>query len=277
MPPQLNAYFGLKWNPFSPDVPSQALWLSPALEHFCRRMDNVSRQGGFALISGEPGTGKSVALRLLHRHLSGATDLTVAVLTRPQSRLADFYRELGQLFGLSLAHHNRWAGFQSLREKWRQHIHSTCMRPVLLVDEAQEMHSPVLAELRLLQSADFDSRSLLTVILCGDMRLSESFLHPDLLPIASRIQVRLLMEAQSPEALREYLLFCLQQAGNAHLLTPELMTTLCEHAAGNYRLLQHMANDLLAVALQRELAQLDEKLYIEVFSKVTRPRGPVRS
>jgi hypothetical protein len=38
-----------------------------------------------------------------------------------------------------------------------------------------------------------------------------------------------------------------------------------------------MANDLLAVALQRELAQLDEKLYIEVFSKVTRPRGPVRS
>jgi len=151
-PPQLNASFGLKWNPFSPDVPTPALWLSPALEHFCRRMDNVSSHGGFALISGKPGTGKSVALRLLHHYLAGATDRTVAVLTRPQSRLADFYRELGQLFGLSLAPHNRWAGFSSLREKWWQHIHSTGMRPVLLVDEAQEeRHSSVLAEIRLPQ------------------------------------------------------------------------------------------------------------------------------
>jgi hypothetical protein len=41
---------------------------------------------------------------------------------------------------------------------------------------------------------------------------------------------------------------------------------LCEHAAGNYRVLTTMANDLLAAALQRELDQIDEKLYFEVFA-----------
>jgi len=49
-------------------------------------------------------------------------------------------------------------------------------------------------------------------------------------------------------------------------MTPALRHTLCDHAAGNYRILTTMAAELLAVAAQRELAQLDEKLYLEVFS-----------
>ena len=49
-------------------------------------------------------------------------------------------------------------------------------------------------------------------------------------------------------------------------MTPQLRQTLCEHAAGNYRVLTTMAAELLAVAAQRDLAKLDEKLYLEVFA-----------
>ena len=49
-------------------------------------------------------------------------------------------------------------------------------------------------------------------------------------------------------------------------MTAELMHTLCDHALGNYRVLTTMAAELLATAAQRELAQLDEKLYLEVFT-----------
>lgn len=274
---QLRACFGLQWNPFSPDLPAEALWKTPHIDHFCRRMESLARQGGFALISGEPGTGKSVALRCLHESLSRFPDLSVAVLTRPQSRLADFYRELGQLFSLNLTPHNRWAGFKILREKWHEHIQATGLRPVLLIDEAQEMHPHVLAELRLLQSAQFDSRSLSTVVLCGDTRLTAQFRNPDLLPLASRIQLRLLMEPQSPAELLDYLHFVLQQAGNSSLLSPELMTTLSQHSAGNFRVLNHLAQELLLVALQRQLPRLDEKLYLEHFAREPRPRPSSRS
>lgn len=274
---QLRACYGLKWNPFSPDLPAEALWRTPPLEHFCHRMEPLARQGGFALISGDPGTGKSVALRCLHESLSRFPDLTVAVLTRPQSRLADFYRELGQLFSINLTPHNRWAGFKILREKWHEHIQATCLRPVLLIDEAQEMHPHVLAELRLLQSTQFDSRSLLTVVLCGDARLTDQFRQPDLLPIASRIQLRLLMEPQSPNDLLDYLRFVLQQSGNPTLLSPELMSILSQHSAGNFRVLNHLAQELLLVALQRQLPRLDEKLYLECFSRDPRPKTSSRS
>jgi general secretion pathway protein A len=64
-------------------------------------------------------------------------------------------------------------------------------------------------------------------------------------------------------------------AGNARLMTPELVATLAEHAAGNLRILHGLAGDLLAAGAQREVKQLDEKLYLEIFAPPTdRPRAP---
>jgi type II secretory pathway predicted ATPase ExeA len=65
----------------------------------------------------------------------------------------------------------------------------------LLVDEAQEMSSSTLSELRLLSSTELDSRSILTTVLAGDHRLANRLEEADLLPIASRIRARLRTEA----------------------------------------------------------------------------------
>lgn len=270
---RLQALYGLKWNPFSPDVPVEALWRSQPTEHFCWRMESLVRDGGFALITGDPGTGKSVALRILAAHLGGLPDIQTGVLTRPQSGLGDFYREIGQLFGVALVPHNRWAGFKALRQTWLTHVEATHCRPVLLIDEAQEMPASVLAELRILTSTDFDSRSILTLVLCGDGRLTQQFRHEDLLPIASRIRTRLLLDYLSPKELLEWLHHVLAQAGQPHLITPEVMTTLAEHAAGNLRVLANLANELLVVAARREISQIDQKLYFEVFANQTRPKA----
>jgi len=70
------------------------------------------------MITGDPGTGKSVALRLLAGRLGQLRDLTVGAITHPSSNLADFYREMGDLFGVELKPHNRWGGFKALRERW---------------------------------------------------------------------------------------------------------------------------------------------------------------
>ena len=269
---KLLSLWGLKWNPFSPEVPSEALWVTPAIDSFGWRVEQLVQEGGFALISGESGTGKSVALRLLVSRLSALRDITVGVLQRPQSNLNDFYRELGDLFSVTLIPSNRWGGFRALRERWKAHVASTRIKPVLLVDEAQEMYPKVLSELRILSSADFDATSLLTVVLAGDGRLLDLLRQDNLVPLGTRIRTRLSTEAASREELLDLLRHSLSKAGNNSLMTVELMDTLADHCAGNYRVLMTMCGELLAHGMAQEVERFDEKFYLEVFqSRQPRP------
>jgi len=156
----------------------------------------------------------------------------------------------------------RWAICSASNSRWLAHLEGTLLRPVLLIDEAQEMQPAVLSELRLLSSMQFDSKTLLTVIFAGDDRLSNKLRRDQLLPLGSRIRTRLVMEYADRNEL-------LATAGNASLMTPELMQTLCDHAIGNYRVLTTMAAELLASAAQQEITQLDEKLYLQVFGQAS--------
>jgi general secretion pathway protein A len=271
---KLLALWGLKWNPFSPELPREALLVTAAIDNFAWRVEQLVQEGGFALVTGEPGTGKSVVLRIIATRLAALRDVSVGALQRPQSKTTDFYRELGDIFAVKLSSSNRWGGFRALRERWKAHVTATHIKPVLLIDEAQDMTPEVLKELRILSSADFDATALLTVILAGDGRLLELLRHPDLIPLGSRIRTRLVLEAASRAELGQLLSHALAKAGNAALMTAELQNTLVDHAAGNYRVLMTMSAELLAYGLAHEAQQLDEKFYLEVFqAKLPRPAG----
>lgn len=274
----LKALYGLKFNPFGQDVPRDALLCSPRVDDFGWRLEHgVAAEGGFALVTGGVGSGKSTTLRLLFSRLERQRELSVAILQRPQSGVADFYRELGELFGVPLKPHNRWVGFRSLRDKWMAHIEGSLTRPVLLVDEAQEMHHQVLAELRLLTQTRFDSRCILAVVLAGDERLLSRLTSPELLPLASRIRSRLMLDVATPADLRTCLVHRMTCAGNPNLMTDELLDALCEHALGNHRALVVMADELLAHAARHEREVLDEKLYFEVFNpSAAAPASPAK-
>ncbi len=262
---KLLSLWGLKWNPFSPELPSEGLLVTPKIESFAWRVEQLVTEGGFALISGESGTGKSVALRIVALRLASVRDVVVGALERPQSKNADFYRELGDIFSVKLSPSNRWGGFKTLREKWKSHVASSRIKPVLLIDEAQEMAPDVLSELRILSSADFDATSLLTIVLAGDGRLLDLLRHQDLVPLNTRIRTRLATETATRDELLELLQHALAKAGNASLMTDGLMQTLVDHSAGNYRLLMTMSAELLAYGIAHEVNQLDEKFYLELF------------
>ena len=110
---------------------------------------------------------------------------------------------------------------------------------------------------RLLASARFDSQSLLCVVLAGDARLLDKLRREELIPLGSRIRTRL----ATGVATREQLLACLE-----HLLA----------TAGNYRIFIRMAAELLIAAAQRDITELDEKLYLQVFAQ-PQPQGARRA
>ncbi len=263
---RLPALYGLKWNPFAPSVPTEALHVSPRVDSFRRRVWQLAAEGGFALVTGAPGAGKSASLRILAEHLAQQRDVTVGMITRPQANIGDFYREMGDLFGVELQPHNRWAGAKVLRQRWQAHIDGSLTRPVLIVDEAQEVKPAVLAELRLLASARLDSHILLTVVLAGDGRLVDRLRSDEFLPLDSRMRVRLAMERATPDALQACLRHALAQAGAPTLMTPEVIATLADHANGNLRALMIMADELLSLAAERDARQIDEALFFDLYT-----------
>jgi type II secretory pathway predicted ATPase ExeA len=139
-------------------------------------------------------------------------------------------------------------------------------KPVLLIDEAQEMATVCMNELRLLGSDHFDSRCLLSTIISGDNRLPGRFGRSDLVSLGSRIRVRNLITPYDKSSLMDYLENSLNQAGADHLMSSVLKETLVEHASGNLRVLNNMAAELLTKAAHEELPRLDEKLFLSTFS-----------
>ena len=243
---------------------ADALIMTPMLEHFLWRVKCLSEDGGIAMLTGESGTGKSSAMQMLYRSMSESGDATIACINRPQSNLTDFYREIGDGFGVSVGVSNRWGGFDALRKKWVSILESNLIRPILLIDEAQEMNERVFSELRILSADQFDSRSLLTIVLAGDSRLPKRLQTPDLQPLRSRIRTQVTLEAQTVDDAASTLQCLLEEAGNANLFTDQLSYTIAEHALGNFRAIVTIANELLMEAAKQREEVIDERLYLKL-------------
>jgi type II secretory pathway predicted ATPase ExeA len=273
---KLLALYGLKYNPFIPDIPTEALLKRAAHSSFLWRVENLVMDGGIAAVMGEPGSGKSATMRLLEDRLSKLPEVTVAQYGRPQSGLADFYRELGELFGIELRTCNRYGGFSALRRKWKSHIDQTLLRPCLLIDEAQYVPTPVLSELRLLMSEQFDSRRIIAVVLAGDMRLAERLTDQELVPLDSRIRTRLTLGAAGTDELAAILGHVLEEAGNRQLMTKGLIDAVVAHALGNPRSMMTIGDELLAKAIELDKPQLDEQLFFDLHkpAKTKAPKAP---
>ena len=271
------AGYSLKWNPFSFDVPYEGLVMTPKMESYCDRIEDLVLDGGFAMITGESGTGKSVMLRVLAERLGSIRDLSVANITRPQSGMIDFYREITMNFAIEGNFNNRWSTYKSLCDKWFKHIESTLIRPVILIDEAQLALPAVLSELRILSSAHYDSKSIATIILCGDERLPEKLQTHELLPLASRIRTRFIAQPNSRDELIYLLQERMNKAGNSQLMTKELIVTLAEHSMGNPRIMITMADELFSKAIKANVAIMDEAIFLAGYQKnETKRKGTKR-
>jgi len=106
-----------------------------------------------------------------------------------------------------------------------------------------------LTELRVVASKALDSRWLLCVLLAGDARLAEHLRRSELLPLGSRIRRRLVLDYATRDGLPACRDRLLEVTGNPSLMISARKATLADHAAGNYRIMMNLADELLATAV----------------------------
>ncbi|WP_305814359.1 ExeA family protein [Photobacterium leiognathi] len=182
-------FFGITEAPFSIVPSARFLYLSErhreALTHM---LSGLTDGGGFGLLTGEVGTGKTTVLRAMISRLPHQTQ--VAVILNPALSAHDLLAAICDELGLS---YESDASFKQLTDIIYRHLmanHAEGRQTLLLVDEAQHLMPDVLEQLRLLTNLETDSRKLLKVVLIGQPELQQLLQQERLRQLAQRITSR---------------------------------------------------------------------------------------
>jgi general secretion pathway protein A len=235
-----------------------------ALERLRRAIDDGE---GMALLTGEPGSGKTLLAHLLLDRLGG--DVNSALLTncRFGSR-SDLFRAL--LFDLGQEYQG--LGEQELRLALAEYLleqFGRKRRTVLILDEAQGLTPDLLEELRLLGNLEAGGGKAVQVVLIAQPTILETLSLPELAVLNQRLAIRVQLDRLDLHESVDYLLHQLRQAGirPERAVTDEALSVLGKNAQGVPRLLNRYAREAMLLAEQMEAERVDAEVAIEALAQ----------
>lgn len=263
-------YFGLSESPFSIAPNPHFLFMSDrhkeALAHLSY---GLGETGGFVLLTGEVGTGKTTVSRCLLESLPEHTQ--AAFILNPtlsaQELLATICDEL------KIRYRKTGATLKTLTDKIQQKLlknHEDNIHTILLIDEAQHLRPEVLEQLRLLTNLETHTKKLLQVILIGQPELQQLLDRQDLRQLAQRITARYHLLPLTLDEVNNYISHRLQIAGcNQTLFTAKAVKQVHKLSNGVPRLINLLCDRALLGAYAQQKTMVDHKLISSAHDEVT--------
>jgi len=210
------AHFGLKREPFSIAPDPRYLFMSErhreALAHL---LYGVRGGGGFVLLTGEIGAGKTTVCRCFLEQVPKRC--TVAYIFNPKLTALELLQSVCEEFRIGV--HARAGGAATLKDhvdalnEYLLRTHAAGHNNVLIIDEAQNLSIDVLEQLRLLTNLETNERKLLQIILIGQPELREMLLKPELEQLAQRVVARFHLDPLAEDETAHYIKHRLSVAG----------------------------------------------------------------
>ena len=276
-------YFGLHEAPFSIAVNPRYLFMSPrhrdALAHL---LYGVGAGGGFILLTGEVGTGKTTINRCLLEQLPDHTD--IAIILNPALNAAELLAsacdELGVDYGDGS---NSLKTLTDCLHRFLLDNHARGRNTVLLIDEAQHLDFDVLEQIRLLTNLETNSEKLLQIILIGQPELAQILARPELRQLNQRITARYNLEPLNGEETAAYIRHRLEVAGLApgrELFPASVVRGIHRKTRGIPRLINLLCDRMLLGAYGQGAARADKSMLAvaarEVMGDLAEPQQRIR-
>ena len=276
-----NDYFGLADSPFSIAPNPQFLYMSErhreALAHL---LYGIKSDGGFILLTGEVGTGKTTVCRCLLAQIP--EDVDTAFVLNPKQTAIEMLATICDDLGIQYP----WnATIKVLVDKLSQFLlesHKRGRRTVVIIDEAQNLSIDVLEQLRLLTNLETNQRKLLQIILLGQPELLEMLDRNELRQLAQRVTARFHLDALSRDDVSSYIRHRLDVAGcKAELFQPGAVSRICSLSGGVPRIINLICDRALLGAYAKDQRQVDRKIVdqaaSEIFGNRPGPRSGIRA
>ncbi|MFO7600437.1 MAG: AAA family ATPase [Candidatus Desulfacyla sp.] len=267
------AYFGLNENPFSLTPDPRFLFMSQrhreALAHL---LYGMSDKGGFVLLTGEVGTGKTTLCRSLLDQVPEGVE--VALVLNPKQSALELVASLCDELKITYP-----AGTDSLKvliDRLNRHlldIHARGRRTVLIIDEAQNLSIDVLEQVRLLTNLETTTRKLLQILLIGQPELQIMMAQPELRQIGQRITARYHLSPLLPDETVAYVNHRLEVAGCKRRLFTKGSLGLAHTLSGGIpRLINTICDRALLGAYAQQVERVDRQLLRKAASEVMGPK-----
>jgi len=253
-------YYNFSKNPFDKQSLSERdAFISKDHKEAMDRLGYLKNIRGIGLLTAMPGFGKTFALRCFAKGLDRNLH-EVAYISLSTVSVTEFYRQLCSALGLD-ALHSKQAMFRAIQDRL-YHLFKEKKKPFLLIlDEANELSSAILKDLKMLMNYDYDSINCFTLILAGEPHLNyelEKSVHTSL---RQRIVVHYNYIGLSDMETEQYLLHKLRVAGvTASILGEGTLPALIGYARGCPRLLDNLMNEALILGAQQQKSSLDAEI-----------------
>lgn len=256
-------YFGLNEAPFSIAVNPRYLFMSArhrdALAHL---LYGVGTGGGFILLTGEVGTGKTTINRCLLEQLPQDTD--IAIILNPALNAVQLLATACDELGISYQRDD--PSLKTLTDALHAFLlenHHRGRKTVLMIDEAQHLDFEVLEQIRLLTNLETNSEKLLQIILIGQPELAQLLARPELRQLNQRITARYNLEPLNLAETGSYIQHRLQVAGMApdRVIFPErVVRAIYRQTRGIPRLINLLCDRVLLGAYGRNRSRADMEM-----------------
>ncbi len=259
MSDRIEQALGLKKRPFGKDIPAEALWMDGGRGAALVRLADTVTHRQHALVTGEPGVGKTCVLRALRDRLS-TVHFRLHYIAHVTLGRRDFYRQLCYALGIA-PKSTPAAMFEGIRKECHTSASEHRAHTVLVLDEAQLMPDSTMSQLHVLANFDWDSEPMLSLVFVGLPELHDKLrlgIHRSLL---SRIHTRIELSAGSPELTAAYVRSRLAEAGaKTELFTADGLAVLHEETGGLLRSVNIVATAALRLAVAEDTTFIDRAL-----------------
>jgi general secretion pathway protein A len=263
------SFYGITEKPFSITPDPRFLYLGKThKEAFAHLLYGIRERGGFIVVTGEIGAGKTTLCRGLLSHLD--EDTLVAFIFNPTLSALELLKSINEDFGIP----SKGATKKELIDELNQFLlakRKEGKNTVLIIDESQSLDGEVLEQIRLLSNLETETEKLLQIILMGQPEFRHILEQPRLLQLNQRVTVRYHLQALSREETAEYIHHRLSVIDGTEkvFFTPEALKKIWRSTRGVPRLINVLCDRALLAGYGKKKKQIDGQIIDQARKEVT--------